>query len=46
MAHADRLASIGQLSSGIAHEINNPTSALMRSTDSVIEQLPKLFEEQ
>ncbi|HMA66205.1 MAG TPA: histidine kinase dimerization/phospho-acceptor domain-containing protein, partial [Desulfosalsimonadaceae bacterium] len=29
MAHADRLASIGQLSSGIAHEINNPLGVIM-----------------
>jgi len=41
MARADRLASIGQLSSGIAHEINNPlgviqgyTQLLMRDEDS------------
>ena len=40
MARADRLASIGQLSSGIAHEINNPlgviqgyTQLLMRDED-------------
>ncbi len=40
MAQADKLASIGQLSSGIAHEINNPlgiiqgyTQLLMRNAD-------------
>ncbi len=40
MAQADKLASIGQLSSGIAHEINNPlgiilgyTQLLLRSED-------------
>lgn len=29
LAHTDRLASIGQLSAGIAHEINNPLAFLM-----------------
>jgi len=29
MAQADRLASIGQLSSGIAHEINNPLGVIL-----------------
>ena len=46
LVHQEKMATLGQLVAGFAHEINNPTSALMRSTDSVIEQLPKLFEEQ
>jgi two-component system NtrC family sensor kinase len=36
MAQADRLASIGQLSSGIAHEINNPLSVILGYTQLLL----------
>ena len=36
MAHADRLASIGQLSSGIAHEINNPLGVIQGYTQLLL----------
>ncbi len=36
MAHADRLASIGQLSSGIAHEINNPLGIIQGYTQLLL----------
>jgi len=38
MAQADRLASIGQLASGIAHEINNPLSVILGFTQLMIRQ--------
>jgi signal transduction histidine kinase len=36
MAHADRLASIGQLSAGIAHEINNPLGIIQGYTQLLL----------
>lgn len=36
MAQADRLASIGQLSSGIAHEINNPLGIILGYTQLML----------
>jgi len=36
MAHADRLASIAQLSSGIAHEINNPLGIIQGYTQLLL----------
>ncbi|UCF93271.1 MAG: PAS domain S-box protein [Desulfobacterales bacterium] len=38
MAQADRLASIGQLSSGIAHEINNPLSIILGYSQLLLRQ--------
>jgi len=40
MAHADRLASIGQLSSGIAHEINNPLGIIQGYTQLLLRNEP------
>ncbi|GAB6906615.1 PAS/PAC sensor signal transduction histidine kinase [Desulfosarcina cetonica] len=36
MAHADKLASIGELSSGIAHEINNPLGIILGYTQLLL----------
>ncbi len=36
MAQADRLASIGQLSSGVAHEINNPLGVILGYTQLLL----------
>jgi signal transduction histidine kinase len=36
MAQADRLASIGQLSSGVAHEINNPLGVILGYTQLML----------
>ena len=40
MAQADRLASIGQLSSGIAHEINNPLGVILGYTQLMLRSEP------
>jgi PAS domain S-box-containing protein len=40
MAQADRLASIGQLSSGIAHEINNPLGVILGYTQLMLRGEP------
>jgi len=40
MAHADRLASIGQLSAGIAHEINNPLGIIQGYTQLLLRSEP------
>jgi PAS domain S-box-containing protein len=40
MAQADRLASIGQLSSGIAHEINNPLGVILGYTQLMMRNEP------
>lgn len=34
-----RFATLGELSAGMAHELNNPTAALLRSMDHVVEDL-------
>jgi PAS domain S-box-containing protein len=41
MAQADRLASIGQLSSGVAHEINNPLSVILGYTQLMLRPEPR-----
>jgi PAS domain S-box-containing protein len=40
VAQADRLASIGQLSSGIAHEINNPLGVILGYTQLMLRSEP------
>lgn len=40
LRHADRLATIGQLSAGIAHEINEPLSAILGFAQLVIAENP------
>jgi PAS domain S-box-containing protein len=40
MAQAERLASIGQLSSGIAHEINNPLGVILGYTQLMLRAEP------
>ncbi len=40
MAQTDRLASIGQLSSGVAHEINNPLGVILGYTQLMLRSEP------
>ncbi len=39
LVHADRLASIGQLTAGVAHEINNPMASLLANLTSMRDQV-------
>jgi signal transduction histidine kinase len=40
---ADRLASLGTLAAGVAHEINNPLTYLLANLEWAVESLPGLF---
>jgi len=44
LVHQEKLATLGQLLAGIAHEINNPCAALNRGVDNLIRILPTLFD--
>src|SRR5690606_14135001 len=37
----ERLASLGRLSAGLAHELNNPASAVVRSAEELARRLPE-----
>jgi PAS domain S-box-containing protein len=42
LAQSDRLASMGMLAAGVAHEINNPLTYILYNLQSLSEDLPKL----
>ena len=44
MAQSDRLASMGMLAAGVAHEINNPLAYILYNLESVSEEIPRLSE--
>ncbi|MDX9769099.1 MAG: ATP-binding protein [Tenuifilaceae bacterium] len=39
----EKMATLGELTAGLAHEINNPASALLRSVDYLSANLPAMF---
>ena len=41
MFHTEKLASVGTLSAGVAHEINNPLAIILRFTDLLLEKTPQ-----
>ncbi len=42
LAQADRLASMGMLAAGVAHEINNPLTYVLSAIESLAHDIPKL----
>jgi len=44
MAQSDRLASMGMLAAGVAHEINNPLAYVLYNLESLSEDIPRLAE--
>ncbi|MFH1811064.1 MAG: PAS domain-containing protein, partial [Pseudomonadota bacterium] len=42
LAQADRLASMGMLAAGVAHEINNPLSYVLYNTETLAQDLPRV----
>ncbi len=42
LMEADKLAAVGTLAAGVAHEINNPLAYLMLNLEFLIRELPKL----
>jgi PAS domain S-box-containing protein len=42
LAQSDRMASMGMLAAGVAHEINNPLAYVLYNLESLTDDLPKL----
>lgn len=43
MVNQEKMATLGELMAGLAHEINNPASALLRSVDFLTTALPEVI---
>lgn len=46
MVNQEKMATLGELMAGLAHEINNPASALLRSVDFLSTALPEVITDQ
>lgn len=44
LVHQEKLATMGQLLAGIAHEMNNPASSLLKSLESLSSQIPAMVD--
>ncbi len=42
VAQSDRLATMGMLAAGVAHEINNPLTYVLYNNECLVEELPKV----
>ena len=42
LAQSDRMASVGMLAAGVAHEINNPLAYVLLNVESLSEEIPRL----
>ncbi|AXJ02232.1 Cyclic nucleotide-binding domain-containing protein [Cyclonatronum proteinivorum] len=45
LINQEKMATLGELTAGLAHEINNPASALLRSVDYLTRVLPEMAEQ-
>jgi len=45
LAHLDRMASLGTLAAGIAHEINNPLTYVIANLELIEEEIPRLIQD-
>ncbi|MBU0637611.1 MAG: cyclic nucleotide-binding domain-containing protein [Planctomycetes bacterium] len=45
LVESEKMATLGQLSAGVAHELNNPVAAIQRAADFVCEDLLTMLEE-
>jgi signal transduction histidine kinase len=45
LQHLDRMASLGTLAAGIAHEINNPLTYVIANLELIEEEMPRLIQE-
>src|SRR5690606_18552745 len=45
LAQADRLASVGVLAAGVAHEVNNPLVYILNNVQYVLSELPPEYDD-